>query len=62
MDTGIYPNNTYPLVDGKLDFEQEKRKQARDASAFARGDLAEQVPFASKGPDATRAEAEAAQA
>lgn len=28
--TGLYPDNTYPLVDGELDAEQEQRKQARD--------------------------------
>lgn len=30
--TGIYPNNTYPLVAGKIDAEQERRKQARTES------------------------------
>lgn len=30
--TGLYPDNTYPLVDGKLDVEQEKRKEARQES------------------------------
>lgn len=62
METGVFRDNNYPQVDGKLDFEQEKRLQARQATEFARGDRPEQVPFASKGPDATRAEAEAAQA
>lgn len=27
--SGIYPNNTYPLVDGAPDEEQQKRLQAR---------------------------------
>lgn len=27
--SGLYPDNTYPLVDGELDEEQERRLQAR---------------------------------
>lgn len=27
--TGLHPDNSYPLVDGNLDEEQEKRRQAR---------------------------------
>lgn len=34
--SGIYPNNTYPLVAGKIDSEQEKRKQARLEGARTR--------------------------
>jgi len=34
--SGLYPNNTYPLVDGALDEVQEKRKQARDEGARTR--------------------------
>lgn len=30
--TGLYPDNTYPLVDGQLDIEQQKRLQARQES------------------------------
>lgn len=60
VTSGVHPNNTYPLVDGELDFEQEKRKQARD-STTATINRTEQPPFTRKGPDATRAEALAAE-
>lgn len=35
------------------DIEQERRAQARQASAFARGEVSELPAFATKGPDAT---------
>jgi hypothetical protein len=34
--TGLYPDNSYPLVDGELDEVQEQRKQARDEGARTR--------------------------
>ena len=34
--SGVYPNNSYPLVGGKLDEVQEMRKQARDEGARTR--------------------------
>ena len=57
--SGVHPNNTYPKVDGKLDPEQEKRKQARQASEFAAGKRKSLPAFATKGPDAHAAEAKA---
>lgn len=54
--SGVYPDNSYPLVDGQLDFEQEKRLQARQESEWARGDRPNHPPFTEKGPDAVRAE------
>lgn len=62
VTSGVYPNNTYPLVEGELDFEQQKRLQARQESAWAR-DPENNVhpPFTTKGPDATLAEALAAE-
>ena len=34
--SGLHPNNSYPLVSGKLDEVQEQKKQARDESARTR--------------------------
>lgn len=47
--SGMYPNNTYPLVNGKLDEEQEKRKQARQESALTKR-VASATPRASHPP------------
>lgn len=60
--SGVNPNNSYPKVNGKLDPEQEKRKQARQASDFAAGKRKTLPAFATKGPDARAAEAKAAEA
>lgn len=57
VTSGVYPDNKYPKVNGKLDPEQEKRKQARQASEFAAGKRKSLPPFATKGPDARAAEA-----
>lgn len=57
--SGVNLNNDYPLVEGQLDFEQEKRLQARQESEFVRGTRAERPAFTKKGPDATLAEAQA---
>lgn len=59
--TGLYPDNDYPLVDGQLDFEQEKRQQARDESertkrVSSNTAYAAHPPFTVKGPDAVLAE------
>lgn len=59
--TGLHPDNTYPLVDGELDFEQQKRLQARQEGARTRrvssdAPRAAHPPFTEKGPDATLAE------
>lgn len=59
--SGVHRDNKYPKVDGKLDPEQEKRKQARQASEFAAGKRKSLPPFATKGPDARAAEAAAAE-
>lgn len=62
VTSGVYPNNTYPLVDGQLDFEQEKRLQARQEHDKATGDREDHPAFTRKGPDATLAEQQAAEA
>lgn len=59
--TGLYPDNDYPLVDGELDFEQEKRLQARQESdrtprESSNAPYAAHPPFTEKGPDAVLAE------
>lgn len=59
--SGVYPDNTYPLVDGELDFEQQKRLQARQESDRTRrvsSDAAHAAhpPFTEKGPDRTLAD------
>ena len=60
--SGLYPDNSYPEVDGQLDFEQEKRLQARQESdrtprVSSNAALADHPAFTEKGPDAARAEA-----
>lgn len=44
------------------DDEQERRAQARDESAWARGERPDHPPFTRKGPDKTFAERDAAEA
>lgn len=60
--SGLYPDNSYPEVDGQLDFEQEKRLQAREESertprVSSDDPLADHPAFTEKGPDRTLAEA-----
>ena len=62
--TGLYPDNSYPLVAGQLDFEQEKRRQARlehDRTPRVSSDspYAAHPPFTEKGPDAVLADEQA---
>ncbi len=57
VTSGVFPNNTYPLVNGELDFEQEKRLQARQEHDRAEGRRPDHPPFTEKGPDRVRAEA-----
>lgn len=65
--SGLHPDNSYPLVDGELDFEQQKRLQARQESARTRrvsSDAAHAAhpSFTEKGPDKVLAEKLAADA
>jgi len=58
--SGVYPDNSYPEVDGQLDFEQEKRLQAREESertprVSSDDPYAPHPPFTELGPDATLA-------
>lgn len=57
--SGVHPNNDYPLVEGELDFEQQKRLQARQEHDWATGAREDHPAFTRKGPDATLAEAQA---
>lgn len=55
--SGLYPDNTYPEVDGEPDIEQQKRLQARQESArtprvSSENPYADHPPFATRGPDA----------
>lgn len=55
--SGLYPDNTYPLVDGELDIEQQKRLQARQESdrtprVSSDDPYDDHPPFTSRGPGA----------
>lgn len=65
--SGLYPNDSYPLVNGAPDFEQEKKAQARLESERTRrvssdAPRAAHPPFTEKGPDRTLADTLAANA
>lgn len=49
--TGLYPDNKYPLVDGKLDVEQEKRLEARQEHDWAEGTRPDHPPLTHKYPN-----------
>lgn len=50
VTSGVFPNNTYPLVSGKPDAEQEKRLQARQEHDFVTGKRATRPPYTKQGP------------
>lgn len=43
--SGIHPDNSYPLDNGALDEEQERRLQARQETEFVRGEREERPAF-----------------
>lgn len=51
VTSGVYPDNAYPLVNGSIDAEQEKRLQARQESEVARGTRTEHPPLTRQFPN-----------
>lgn len=51
VTSGVHLNNEYPLVEGKLDEEQERRLQARQEHDKATGARADHPEFTRKFPN-----------
>lgn len=63
VTSGVHVDNAYPLVEGNLDEEQERRLQARQESDFVRGNRADRPEFTRAFPnDHVKAEQAAAEA
>lgn len=45
VTSGVHQDNNYPLVDGQLDEEQERRLQARQEHDWATGAREDHPPF-----------------